>query len=248
MNGGPQWGYVQARLQARHGERLQDSDWRALEAAHSLDHFIERARATSLRRFTETLNTRMSSHVIERILRAAWRGYVAEIAAWVPPQWRPAVLWTAYVPDLPAVDAWRKGDVRDWMRHDPAVAELIDGAKKAMLAPLTGESGRTTAARWHTHWQSLWPQNQKADRRLLTELADMVSAHVAQLADAGPQESSSRYRLDLGRAVTRLFRRHPAAPVAVFSHLLLMALDFERLRGGLARRRLFYSGHAREAA
>ncbi len=244
----PRWSYVQARLQARHGERLQDNDWRALEAAHSLDHFIERIRATSLRRFTESLNTRMSGHAIERTLRAAWRGYVAEIAAWVPPQWRPAVLWTAYVPDLPAVDAWRKGDVRDWMRQEPTVAELIDGAKKATLAPLIGESGGATAARWYTRWYSLLPQKQKADGRLLAEIADMVSAHVAQLAQAGAQETSRRYRHDLARAVTRLFRRHPAAPVAVFSHLLLVALDLERLRGGLTRRRLFHPGHAREAA
>lgn len=248
MSRHPQWNYVQARLQARHGERPLENDWRALEAAHSLDHFIERARATSLRRFTDAMNMSMSSHAIERALRAAWRGYVAEVAAWVPREWRAAVLWAAYVPDLPAIDAWLKGDVQDWMRRDPVVTDLIDGSKKTALAPLTVEGGGTTVARWQTHWRLLWPQKQKAESRLLRELPGTVGAHFTLLAKAGPQESSGRYRHELAHAVTRLFRHHPAAPIAVFSHLILMALDLERLRGGLVRRRLFHLDHVRRAA
>ena len=73
---------MQARLQARHGERLDEGDWRALEAARSLDQFIDRSRATSLRRFTERLNASMPSHAIERVLRNGWRDYVAEVAGW----------------------------------------------------------------------------------------------------------------------------------------------------------------------
>ena len=65
MNGSPRWSYVQARLQARHGERLQEPDWRAIEAARSIDQFIERARASSLHRFIQGVDARMSSHAIE---------------------------------------------------------------------------------------------------------------------------------------------------------------------------------------
>ena len=66
-----------------YGERFEEEDWRALEAARSLDQFIDRSRATSLRRFTERFNARLSSHAMERTLRAAWRDYVAEVAGWV---------------------------------------------------------------------------------------------------------------------------------------------------------------------
>lgn len=249
MSGRPQWSYVQARLQARHGKRLQESDWRALESAHSLDHFIERVRASSLRRFTEAVNAQMSSHAIERTLRAAWRYYVVEIAAWVPPEWQPAVLWAAHIPDLPAVDALLKGDVQEWMRQDPILSEFAENAQGNALTPLmTGEATATPAARWYAHWKSQWPRNRKADARLLTEFANIVRAHVAQLAQAGPPGTSSRYRRDLARKVTRMFRRHGGAPVTVFCHLALIALDLERLRGGLARRRLFHPGRAKEAA
>jgi hypothetical protein len=239
---------VQARLQARHGERLQEADWRALEAAQSLDQYIERARATALRRFTDAVNPRMSSQTIERALRAAWRGYVAEIAGWVPAEWQAAVLWAAYVPELPAIDAISRGESPAWIRQDPLLSGLNENAD---LAPLTRAEG-VPGWRWAAHWQSLWPKG-KSDARLLAGLSDAVQAHVAQLAQTGPQETSQRYRGDLARLVTRMFRRHGGTPLAVFSHLVLMALDLERLRGGLVRRRLFHPGHsnpdhARQAA
>lgn len=256
MSARPQWSYVQARLQARHGERLQEADWRALEAARSIDQLIERARASSLRRVAERLNARLSSHAIERVLREAWRAYVAEVAAWVPVEWRDAVLWTSRLPELPVIHALLEGDVPPWARQDPAFAELIDGdrqrhaadRKGSQFAPLiaAGADVPTLAARWTAHWRSLWPHG--ADSRQLVTLIDMVSAHVERLDRAGPQETSARYRRDLAQSLTRLFRRHSATPAAVFSHLALVALDLERLRGGLVRRRLFEESHAKEAA
>jgi len=244
----PQWSYVQARLQARHGERLQEGGWRGIEAAQSLDHYIERARATSLRRFVDVVHASMSSHAIERALRAAWRDYVAELAGWLPAEWQPGVQWVAYVPDLPSIDALLKGDVRDWMRQDTLLSTLAEGHAN-LVAPLArAEGGASPAARWYAHWQSLWPRGGKADARLLSGLADIVRAHVGQLATAGAQETSAPYRRELSRAVARLFRRHGATAVAVLCHLILVALDLERLRGGLVRRRLFAPTLTRQAA
>ena len=133
MSVSPQWSYVQARLHARHGERLQEGDWRLLEAARSVDQFIERARASSLRRFADPLNARMTSHAIERTLRATWRAYVAEVASWVPAEWRAAVLWTSQLPELPLID------VR------------------------AGASAPAVAARWMAHWRALWPRRAHDD-------------------------------------------------------------------------------------
>lgn len=258
MTSRPQWSYVQARLQARHGERLQEGDWRALEAARSVDQFIERSRATSLRRFTEHLNARMSSHAIERLLRAAWRTYIAEVGAWVAADWRPLVLWVSHLPDLPAIDALREGEMADWARHDPVFVEFVDDdsgrrvekLEQSPLAPLIAPDApeQSLGQRWYAHWQSLLPRRRTADERPLIELAELVKMHVKQLRGAPPQERSGRYRRDLAQNLTRLFRRHGGSPVAVFCHLALVAIDLERLRGGLVRRRLFDPGHAKAVA
>jgi hypothetical protein len=240
-------------MQARHGERMQDGDWRVLEAAQALDHFIERSRTTSLRRFTERLNASMSSHVIERSLRAAWRDYVAEVAAWGAPEWRPAILWAAHLPDLPAIDALLRGETPGWARQDPALAAVLesqrDGAKSP-LAALRPGGGRapTLAARWYAQWRALWPKPNAAEQRALTGLAAAVKAHVERLGRAGPRETSGPYRRQLAQAVTRMFRRHGGSPVAAFCHLALVALDLERLRGDLVRRALFEAARGKEAA
>ena len=247
----PSWSYVQARLQARHGERLTEGDWRMLEAVRSPDHFIDRSRATALRRFSERLNIGMSSHAIERELRNAWRDYVAEVASWCPPDWRPAVLWCAPLPDLPSFAASLRGEAPRWVQEDAALAaflELAQGAtiRSSLVVLLPGPKREPTlAGRWYAHWRSLWPQGAR-ECRMLTALADTVKAHVARLDLASPQDTSVAYRRALAQAMSRMFRRHDASPIAVFCHLALVALDLERLRGGLVRRALFAA--PREAA
>lgn len=258
MSPRPRWRYVQARLQARHGERLSEGDWRALEAARALDHFLDRARATPLRRFTGPINAGMTSHAIERLLRAGWRAYVAELASWLDRDWQAAVLWAAHLPDLPALDALLKGEAPGWMAQDNRLAAFADGdvprrmaaLEQSPLAPLLPAPDRAAglALRWRAHWQSLWPRTGATEARGLHELMAIVATHMAQLALAAPPATSQPHRLELAKSLTRLFRRHGASPVAVFCHLALVAIDLERLRGNLARRRLFEPLRAREAA
>lgn len=257
MSARPQWSYVQARLQARHGERLQEADWRTLEGARSIDQFLERAAATPLHRFTGRLNARMSSHAIERVLRGGWRAYVAEVASWIPVEWRLAVVWTSYLPDLPLVDALLRDAVPKWLQLDSSFAEFIESDPRrrsaalaqSPLAPLALSATQDTAlaARWTAHWRALWPEGAAGDPAL-RDFAAAIGAHVARLDRAGPQEASAPYRHDLTQGITRLFRRQSATPAAVFCHLALVAIDLERLRGGLVRRRLFEQGHAKDAA
>lgn len=258
MSGQPRWHYVQARLQARHGERLTEGDWHTLEAAHSFEHFLDRAQGTTLARFTAPLNATMTSHAIERRLRLEWRHYVAEIAAWLDTCWQPAVLWTAQIAELPAIAALLRGETPAWAKDDAQLAAFAEGdvsqriaaLEKSPLAPLTPGSDRPPglAGRWGAHWQTLWPRSGKAETRALRGFTTLVAAHMAQLAMALPPDTSARHRLDLANSLTRLFRRHAASPVAVFSHLALAALDLERLRGNLVRRRLFETSQARAAA
>jgi hypothetical protein len=257
MSGSPHWSYVQARLQSRHGDRLAEPDWHALEAARTVDAFLDRARATLMRRFTEQVSAGMSSHAIERVLRGAWRDYVAEVAGWLPAAWRPAVAWTALLPDLPAIDALLKGEAPAWTQQEPALAPFTEtdpAQRRAVLqdspfAPLLpAETDIPLGTRWARHWQTLWPKQSAANQRALNALAKAVKDHIERLARAGAQETSAPHRRDLEKTATRLFRRHGASATAVFSHLVLTALDLERLRGGIVRRRLFEPAQRRQAA
>lgn len=256
MSASPRWSYVQARLQARHGERLQESDWRAIEAAQSFDNFIERAGASPLRRFTGHVHARMPGHAVERVMRDVWRAYVAELAGWVTVSWRQAVIWTSHFPDLPLIGALLNGEVPKWIEQDPVFAGLAetDLRKRSLalasspLEPMVASDKRegALAARWYAHWRSLWPHHRRADRHALLDLVAAINAHAERVDRAGLQETSASYRRDLALKLTRLFRRHSGSPAAVFCHLSLVALDLERLRGNLIRRRLFEPSHATE--
>lgn len=256
MSSAPQWSYVQARLQARHGERLQEADWHTLEAARTTDEFLERARASSLRRFITRINARLSSHAVERMLRETWRVYVAELATWVPDAWREAVLWVSLVPDLPIIDGLLRGEAPEWVRQDPRLAEFAKlvraernvASAKSPLETLAASDDpeKTLAGRWYAHWRSLWPPR-SASASALVEIAATIDVHVERLDRAGPQETSAPYRRELALKLTRTFRRHGASSAAVFCHLGLVALDLERLRGDLIRRRLFEPAEAKEA-
>jgi hypothetical protein len=258
MSADPHWRYVQARLQSRHGDRLTEAAWHALEAAQTADAFLDRARGTPLVRFTEQVSAAMNPHAMERALRGAWRTYVNEIAGWLPLAWQPAVSWTSLLPDLPAIDALLKGEMPAWAKQEPTLAlftetdpaQRLTALQASPFAPLLPREGESVplGARWARHWRSLWPKQSAADRRALNALAHAVQTHIARPAQAGPQETSETHRRDLEKAATRLFRRHDASPTTVFGHLALTALDLERLRGGLARRRLFAPRERRQAA
>lgn len=239
MSAPPQWSYVQARLQARHGERLTEEGWQAVEAARSFEEFLDRARSGGLGRFTERLNAQMTVHALEATLRSESRAYVQALAGWVPPEWRAAVLWTMVWPDLPLIAAALEGRAPEWLGRDAFFAGLGEEAPTAghALEPLVGAASPGLAGRWFAHWRGLWSAG--ADRKALEDLVALVAAHFADLDRASPQDSSLVTRHALDRALTRRFRRSGAGPVALFCHLLLVAGDLERLRGGLARRRLF---------
>jgi hypothetical protein len=174
------WSYVQARLSARHGDRLDAVGWRLLDAARSPERFLEQARATSLRRFTDRLDADMSSHAIERVLRAQWRDYVAEVAAWVILPWQPAVHWVASLPDLPVLDGIVRGEAPDWLRQDPLFApfcgrgrdKLAAVFEESAFAPLTPSTEQTLARQWLAHWRAVWPSARADDRLSIETLAD----------------------------------------------------------------------------
>jgi hypothetical protein len=245
--------YAQARVQARHGERLSEADWQGLEAARSPEIYLDRARFTSLRRFTERLDAHMDAHAIERGLRAAWRSYVLEIADWMPQAWRSAVEWCACLPDLAIIDALLSRPLRpDWVAEDPVFAALVESKRPAIhrgaprelppLEPLRPADG-PIAARWLSHWKSLWP-----GATAPLALASLAAAVVGTFTELQRTvATAARCRRELERVLVHHFRRSSGTAAAIFCHLGLVVIDIERARGAILRRLLFANDAPRGA-
>ena len=66
MTSAAQLAYLQARLQARHGDRPSPDDWRMAEASADLSHYLDALGRTSLKRWVSDLHQEMAPEVIER--------------------------------------------------------------------------------------------------------------------------------------------------------------------------------------
>lgn len=210
--------YAQARMQARHGARPDARAWAALHAAITLASLLERARAGPLDSWTAGLDPAGAPQDIERVLRDRLRGRIEELARWMPSSWQPAVSWTRSLIDLPA--------------RQQALRETGDEERAAVLR---GE--------WLAEWRRLWPDCGAEERDAIEELVHAVEAHLQRFARASPDDAPG-LRLALRARVETLFRRHALGPAAAFDHLLLLALECERLRAELVAR----AGRRTEAA
>jgi hypothetical protein len=219
--------YAQARLQARHGALPDSAFWQVLEASRGAAHFLALARTGALVRWTEGLDDRCDAHAIERQLRLHWRRHVEEVARWLPPRWQAATQWFGVLGELALVDA------------DPA--RRAQALPMLGLAPFValGASRRAsdTAALWRDEWQRRLPPDH-GDLRLLHRPAELLLPRLRAADGARGTDASAAVQATL----RLLFRRHAASAVAVFAHLGLVALDVERLRGGLVVRCLFARG------
>ncbi len=242
--------YAQARLQARFGQRPDETLWRTLERAHGFAAALEIARSSGLRRWTAAIDPASDSHAIEISLRAQWRECVGEMARWMPERWQSATLWTSRLPDLPALCHLARGEAPlPWMSLDPelrpyatADAQARDARLRqealAFAAPLwpaagtpaTGDESFETRLRraWLEEWRRRWPVRGEAGA--LEELIALVESSL--------EEPMQRARQDLMRRLRGLFRRSTLQPAAAFVLLAFTAIDLQRLRAELLRHRL----------
>ena len=238
-----EFAYAQARAQARLGERLTPAAWQLLEASGTLAQYLHAARSTNLQSRVRSLTAASSPHSIERSLRRDWRAEVDAARRWVPGRWRPAVAWTAWLCDLPAL-AWLEqgGEPLPWMGNDPQLAPFatdVDALRQRELA--TAGLGALASrddilAAWRQRFEALWPAGDPGVRRL-GKLIELVDNYRREPATGSRERRVPGQPLE-ARAV-RLIRRNLQEPVTVFTHLLLVALDLGRLRDGLVRRALF---------
>lgn len=248
MNDSARYAYVQARLQARHGQRPDSTLWRRLQSAGDLAGYIHIARKTKLRPWVLSLHATQGSHAIELSLRKQFRTYVDDISHWLPGPWGRTVRWVKRLPDLPAlqllltsesVPVWilNDPDLRRFGSENPALRKQAMQNSDCACLLRAWNQGNPLDEGWFEHWQSRWPDNRR-HKAGLESLTRLMQQHTHELRSQSGRSSAPR-RETLARQLVVAFRRYSFQPAAVYAHLALTALDLERLRGDLARRALF---------
>jgi hypothetical protein len=246
--------YAQARIQARFGERPDESTWQAIGSTLGPAALLDVARSCGLRRWIAGLDASSGTHAIEISMRARWRECVLELSSWMPPEWRPATLWLSGLVDLPALCHLARGQaLLPWMSQDPilrpyCIADVVERRTRlrqdilafmesqpesepaAAYAPeAPGNDFESQARRaWYEHWRRLWPARREAGS---------IDRLVA-LLETGMREPASTGQQALLRRLRALFRDLTLRPAAAFAFLAFVAVDIARLRAELLRHAL----------
>jgi len=88
------------------------------------------------------------------------------------------------------------------------------------------------------HWKTLLPDKKIRRQQPLNALTTLVNRHRDVFSQL-PVDRTWRQRENLAFKLTMMFRRQAYQPVNVFVHLLLIALDVERIRAAVMQRCLF---------
>jgi hypothetical protein len=243
--------YALTRVQSQYGSRPDRSEWRRLEASHDLGQYLEAARSSIFGPWIASLDRNRDAHVIERTLRGAWRSYIRTVAAWHPRRWQSWLTWLEWLPTLGLiVPLERAGPMPAWLLVDPILGPIERGTSAERLAAVKGTAlavfepaigGRVPLGDlWLARWRELRPPVNAFTEQLLASVSRAVQEHARMLALEGVDAVALRDQLR--ERLNKLFRAAAGTLVATLCHLALMALDFERLRGGLVNRSLFARG------
>jgi hypothetical protein len=236
--------YASARVHALHGRLPEARDWRRLEASRDLAHFLESARNSPLSGWVSSFDTRQDVHAIERSLRSQWMGHVQRVASWHPREHQAWLRWLAFLPMLPLLAHLATPEpAAPWLLADPVCGGVAIGSPaqraaalaKTPLAPLAPaiNSSAPIAALWRQQWIKLTPRFDPDTQGHLDRLVAAVDQHASALSRGG---STPALRSRLGQRLQVLFRASSETVVATVCHLGRLAVDLERLRGGIAGR------------
>jgi hypothetical protein len=234
----PRHAYASARLHARVSRRPGAAQWGALEASRTPDHYLDVLRAGRWLRVPEGPLAR-DADARERWLRDAWREACAEIGAWYGTASAPAFEWLAVLADLDALEGLRAGAALPaWIDGDPWLGPLArsiatvraDRLGSTIYAPLRAAWPGTLSLldAWDARWRALCARAAPEARRVLAELRRAVVA--ASGLGAGARRDA------IEAAAQRAFRRGAGTVAAGVAYLTFVALQLERVRGGVAAR------------
>lgn len=226
--------YAQARLHARLDGRFTEADWRMLASSRDFGNCLEVVNQTAAAHITSRMDRTNNVHTVERVLREEWGVTVIEIAQWLPKKWRQALRWMTVLPHLRRFEySPDKADIPRWLR---LTTEF--GKDTNLLRPGGGTNPTTVevAEIWQNEWRLRLPSKQYA-----TELESALMPLLDRYLCNGSPEAvgASKAWQNLTSTLKGLFRNQPQTPVAIFAYIGLIALDFERLRGGLVDRIIF---------
>lgn len=241
--------YTQTRLQARHGMRPDERTWGLVESQKDLANFLQSARQSRLGPWLTGLQATDNHHFIESTLFKHYRDYVEEVAAWVPSQWRKSVQWVVCLTYLPVIQhlitgntayRWMLDDVRTKLVTTTNLEQRMGYLLQSDFSPLFKYWNPETPLVdcWLQHWRTLWPDKKGRQQQALLALIRLVDHH-REVFGQLPVDRTWRQRENLAFKLSMMFRRQACNPVNVFVHLMLTALDVERIRAAVMQRCLF---------
>ena len=241
--------YTQTRLQARHARRPDERSWQLAESQRDLGSFLQVAHQNNLQTWVAGLQSTDHHDLLETALLKHYRDYIDDVASWVPALWRRSVEWTKSLTYLPALQHLLRGNTAQaWMLQDPVLKEFTAihhelryaAFGQSVYAPMlqAQREGHSLPGEWLRHWQTLWPDPPARQRASLQLLSSTLQQHLRAFPLEAPDAGWQR-RQELAHKLGRMFRSCSYQPVAIFIHLLLVALDIERLRGDIMQRQLF---------
>jgi len=236
--------YAATRVQTQHGRLPAESDWQSVEASQDLTHYLDSARAGVLSTWVSAFDVHQDLHVMERSLRTQWQGHVERVASWHPRDWQAWLRWLSWLPGLPLrVPLARPETAPTWLLSDPTLAPAARTDATGRLnffnnlaTDLTGTAApRAIALLWRARWDTLAPHVDDEGRAHLAALHRAIDKHAAALPAA---TSTQALRRQLAQRLEVLYRLSSGTAIATACHLGRLALELERLRGGIASRSL----------
>jgi hypothetical protein len=254
MANAARYAYVQTRLQARHGARPDENEWRKLRSIGDMGNYLQVAQRGPLNLWVVGIAVNTPVHEIEFLLRQRFRAYIGELSRWLSNDWLPAILWVRRLLDLPALAHILSGQpAANWMLDDPELKPFIHVNQNlredafiesdCTVFLKAWKSQESLADAWFREWLSLSPSGGKNTR--LESLWKRVSKKLDEQCEA-PESSTEQSRELLEQELRALFRILAGHPENAFVHLGLIAMDLEKLRGDLLHRAIFQTSSGEE--
>ncbi|HET9025747.1 MAG TPA: hypothetical protein VFN64_14335 [Burkholderiaceae bacterium] len=156
MISGLTFDYAHARVAARLAQRPDERLWTQLRSSRSVPALLEAVRVSSAASTVSGVPPAGDADAIELSFRQQLRTRIVEVAGWSPSPWRPSLLYTRHLVDLPALlhlladeppPRWIAADPVLSTYALPTLAQRRGALAEGPLGPLIAAAERSTDAR-----------------------------------------------------------------------------------------------------